>query len=730
MEESLPTGHTKTSVSTWVDIARIPTIKQGQLFEDDKKYVITSEWSVDNLATKKSQTFVKCFTLIKPINGPIQGLLNASERILIATPPTPIESKLTCYSYSGKRKAVVVEIGTGGDAYDLLQIWNEDTLEKTYDLKELGSHKAVYTPGYWGTTMVWSPEENKLMYLAERKVKKSDPFWTSYARRKLDDPNATDKDNAERGREYDFYQNWGEQLENCYNSLVVVLSLDSDGFQYYTLPNNDFPCDLQWVGNSSFIGLSMIDSPWRLGSVYCANRESRVFQMDEHGHRYLSSSKRSALCPRVSPSQDYVIWQDREILGPHDSSRNILTSKIYPTSTDPRYTGTKIETVFRSGRDFQHGVPAVYDGFTKFCFSRDGNNVYLLTGYNARKYLLHIKRVAERLSIDVEPKFPTDVQAILSVTDDFLLTACSSSTKTPSLQLVDIKSGDFVKIPLSKSAPIYEPEPTVKILPTELPPEEIMPPSIYIEPQREGKIPLIVLPHGGPHGVLSDSFDHDTAYFTRLGFGVFKVNYTGSTGTRYDTTRNLNGHISKLDVPQVHQLVNKLIQSNPNIDSKLVFLCGGSHGGFIVLHLSSQYPEFYRGVVARNPVTDLNHNIGTTDITDWVYVEGGLSYDESKLLIPTVQNTADAEKLRLYSPVNLVHQVKCPTLLHLGTKDIRVPMSQGLIYYRTLLAHGKDVKLTIYDDNHALASTAVRANAKIEIAQFFNKISGQSIFNE
>lgn len=46
--------------------------------------------------------------------------------------------------------------------------------------------------------MTWNADENKLMYLAERKVKKSDPFWTSYARRKLDDPDASDKDNAKR----------------------------------------------------------------------------------------------------------------------------------------------------------------------------------------------------------------------------------------------------------------------------------------------------------------------------------------------------------------------------------------------------------------------------------------------------------------------------------------------------------------------------------------------------
>lgn len=75
-----------------------------------------------------------------------------------------------------------------------------------------------------------------------------------------------------------------------------------------------------------------------------------------------------------------------------------------------------------------------------------------------------------------------------------------------------------------------------------------------------------------------------------LGFGVFKVNYMGSTGTRFDTTRNLNGHISKIDVPQVHQLVNELLQAKSNIDVKHIFLCGGSHGGFIVTHLSSQYP--------------------------------------------------------------------------------------------------------------------------------------------
>lgn len=48
--------------------------------------------------------------------------------------------------------------------------------------------------------MAWNQEERKLMYLAEKKVKKSDPFWTSSSRRKLDDPKPSDLDNIARVR--------------------------------------------------------------------------------------------------------------------------------------------------------------------------------------------------------------------------------------------------------------------------------------------------------------------------------------------------------------------------------------------------------------------------------------------------------------------------------------------------------------------------------------------------
>eukprot|EP00960_Hanusia_phi_P064479 765802-Hanusia_phi.AAC.12 len=48
-----------------------------------------------------------------------------------------------------------------------------------------------------------------------------------------------------------------------------------------------------------------------------------------------------------------------------------------------------------------------------------------------------------------------------------------------------------------------------------------------------------------------------------------------------------------------------------------VVVCGGSHGGFLSLHLLAQFPSLFKAAAVRNPVTNVATMFGATDIPDW-----------------------------------------------------------------------------------------------------------------
>ncbi len=60
-------------------------------------------------------------------------------------------------------------------------------------------------------------------------------------------------------------------------------------------------------------------------------------------------------------------------------------------------------------------------------------------------------------------------------------------------------------------------------------------------------------------------------------------------------------------------------------------------------------------------------------------------------------------------------------LLLIGSKDLRVPPSNGYEYYHTLKALGKEVEMNVYEDNHSLSKVPVNVNVMINTALFFHK---------
>lgn len=166
------------------------------------------------------------------------------------------------------------------------------------------------------------------------------------------------------------------------------------------------------------------------------------------------------------------------------------------------------------------------------------------------------------------------------------------------------------------------------------------------------------------------------------------MNYRGSVGAGQDSVEFLPSRVGDSDVRDCILAVDTALAECPWLNSDAVSLVGGSHGGFLVTHLSGQYPDRFKSVVTRNPVIDIASMSIISDIPDWCYVEAdNVEY--------TQQGPIDNDilvKMRRVSPIVHAHKVKAPTLLQIGSKDLRVPHYQGAEYYYRLKANGVTVR--------------------------------------
>ena len=185
-------------------------------------------------------------------------------------------------------------------------------------------------------------------------------------------------------------------------------------------------------------------------------------------------------------------------------------------------------------------------------------------------------------------------------------------------------------------------------------------------------IPLIVVPHGGPHSCIPTLFLPSYIFLSiTLNAAILLVNYRGSSGFGQGSINSLPGHIGDHDVADIVQSINEVhthsIVDGKQIviDSKRYSVVGGSHGGFLGAHLIGQHPDLFASAVLRNPVTNIPTMTTFSDIPDWCYIEsmGDKAYDFTTFPAPTADDFA-----RMYrcSPIAHIDKVKTPVLLCLG----------------------------------------------------------------
>lgn len=92
------------------------------------------------------------------------------------------------------------------------------------------------------------------------------------------------------------------------------------------------------------------------------------------------------------------------------------------------------------------------------------------------------------------------------------------------------------------------------------------------------KLPLIVVPHGGPHTCMSTSYVPTYSYLCKHGrYAILHVNFRGSTGFGQAALESLAGTAGSLDVLDVVAATRAVIDAGI-ADPNRVGICGGSHG--------------------------------------------------------------------------------------------------------------------------------------------------------
>jgi dipeptidyl aminopeptidase/acylaminoacyl peptidase len=198
----------------------------------------------------------------------------------------------------------------------------------------------------------------------------------------------------------------------------------------------------------------------------------------------------------------------------------------------------------------------------------------------------------------------------------------------------------------------------------------------------EGKrVPLVLHPHGGPFGVRDSwGYDTDAQFLASRGYAVLQPNYRGSGGYgrefinkgRYQWGRAMQDDLTDAVKWAIAQGI---------ADPDRVAIYGASYGGYATLAGLELTPELYRCGVNYVGAADLEITFKNRG-DDAYRRDGDFSYQE-EWVGPTPAYRAAT------SPINLVDQIRVPSLHAYGEKDPRVKFDHWTRLKAQLEKYGK-----------------------------------------
>ncbi|MEP0190721.1 MAG: prolyl oligopeptidase family serine peptidase [Erythrobacter sp.] len=223
---------------------------------------------------------------------------------------------------------------------------------------------------------------------------------------------------------------------------------------------------------------------------------------------------------------------------------------------------------------------------------------------------------------------------------------------------------------------------------------------LTLPPGKEAKkLPVVVLPHGGPHSADHPDFDWWAQAYASKGYAVFQPNFRGSTNRNGAFVRAGYGEWGRKMQTDKSDGLAALAEAGI-VDSNRACIVGASYGGYAALAGVTIQKDIYRCAVAVAPVSDIR-NMFRED-----YRATNNDRTTQKALL---EQLGPRDRWDAVSPLKLAEKASAPIMLIHGKDDVVVPYSHSSKMADKLKDYKKPYEIVTLDgEDHWLSLSNTR----------------------
>ncbi len=232
-------------------------------------------------------------------------------------------------------------------------------------------------------------------------------------------------------------------------------------------------------------------------------------------------------------------------------------------------------------------------------------------------------------------------------------------------------------------------------------------------------LPTVCLVHGGPYGRVTPGINPApgaagwSQWLAASGYAVLQPNYRGGLGHGEAFAASARGRVGREDWQDVLTAVDTAVARGIADPARLA-IGGWSQGGFMSAWAITQTARFRAAVIGAG-VSDWNAMVMNSDMATFeAALGGGRPWDGS-----------GPHPAALISPISFARAARTPALILHGREDARVPVNQGIGFYRALRDAGCAAELVVYPrEPHGFRERAHQLDVLHRVRSWYGRYLG------